>query len=230
MALEKLYSQKLSKKSASAATQQFLDVAEVKEDTIVLKSGALRAILAVSAINYDLKSTDEQEAIVSQYQNFLNSLDFPVQILIVSRKINMEKYMDFVETKEKEQSNELLKLQISEYKNFINQLVSVSNIMDKDFYIIVPFAPIENEEKGFLKNVLSIFSAKNNAITKLENFETYKNQLFQRLDHITAGLSGIGLRLAHLETQELIELLYNSYNPAVFTPNDMVDISNLDVK
>jgi len=230
MALEKLYSKKLSKKSASSATQQFLDVAEVKDDTIVLKSGALRAILAVSAINYDLKSTDEQEAIISQYQNFLNSLDFPVQILIVSRKINMEKYMDFIEVKEKEQSNELLKLQISEYKNFINQLVSVSNIMDKDFYIIVPFAPIENEEKGFLKNIFSIFSAKNNAITKIENFETYKNQLFQRLDHITAGLTGIGLRLANLKTQELIELLYNSYNPAVFTPNDMVNVEDLDIK
>jgi hypothetical protein len=230
MAIEKLFSQKLAKKSAASATQKFLDVAEVRENVIILKNGALRAVLAVSSINYDLKSSDEQEAIIGQYQNFLNSLDFPIQILIASRKINMEKYMDFIEIKEREQSNELLKLQISEYKNFINQLVTVSNIMDKDFYIIVPFSPIENVEKGFFKKMFSAFGKHDDFIEKQESFQTYKNQLFQRLDHITTGLSGIGLRLAHLETQELIELLYNSYNPAIYTPNAMVNIGDLDIK
>jgi hypothetical protein len=228
--METLHSDKIAKKTTLSATQQFVDVAEIKEDAIILKNGALRAVLAVSAINYDLKSSEEQEAIISQYQNFLNSLDFPVQILISSRKLDMGKYLDFLESKEKLQENELLRLQISEYKNFINQLVSVSNIMDKNFYIIVPFAAIENTEKGFFSNLMSTFNPKKNILEKRENFETYRNQLFQRLDHITAGLSGIGLRLVPLKTQELIELVYNAYNPTVFNSEKIGEVGQLDVR
>ena len=227
--METLHSNKITKQTSSAPAQQFVDVAEVKEDVVVLKNGSLRSVLAVSAINYDLKSTDEQEAIVSQYQNFLNSLDFPIQILISSRKLNMDQYLDFLESKEKEQPNELLRLQISEYKNFIAELVNVSNIMDKDFYIVVPFSPVENKEKGFFSNVSSMLNPKKNIIEKIETFETYKNQLFQRVDHITASLSGIGLRITPLKTQELIELMYNSYNPALDL-SKLPDVANLDLK
>lgn len=228
--METLHSEKLAKKTATSATQQFLDVAEIKDDTIILKNGSLRSVLAISAINYDLKSTDEQEAIVGQYQNFLNSLDFPVQILISSRKINVDKYQDFLEEKEKIQSNELLRLQIAEYRNFINQLVSVSNIMDKNFYLIVPFAPIESTEKGFFDNLAGMLNPKKNIIEKRETFETYRGQLIQRVEHISAGLSGIGVRVAPLKTQELIELLYNSYNPQVYNPGEMGDANKLDLK
>ncbi len=228
--MESLHSNKLSGSSTTSATQKLLDVLEIKEDVIVLKNGSVRAVLAVSAINYDLKSTDEQEAIIGQYQNFLNSLDFPLQILISSRKINMGDYLKYVDDKAKELDNELLKLQISEYKQFINQLVSVSNIMDKNFYIIIPFSPIESSKKGFFNNVLNSFNPKKNILDKRENFETYKNQLFQRVDHVIAGLSGIGLRLAPLQTQDLIELVYNSYNPNVFISTEIGDIGKLDIK
>jgi hypothetical protein len=228
--MEKLFSNKLAKNPANSATQQFLDIAEIKEDTVVLKNGALRALLAVSAINYDLKSTEEQEAIIIQYQNFLNSLDFPLQILITSRKINMGDYLDFLEKKEKTQDNELLKLQISEYRNFISQLISISNIMDKNFYLVIPFAPIESMEKSFIGNLMSMFNPKKNILEKRETFETYRNQLFQRAEHVTAGLSGIGLRMTPLKTQELIELMYNSYNPAVYTPDEISNVENLDLK
>jgi len=217
-------------KKSSSATQHFLDVAEIKEDTIVLKNGSLRAILAVSAINYDLKSTEEQEAIITQYQNFLNSLDFPLQILITSRKINMNHYLDFLEKKEKTQNNELLKFQISEYRNFIDQLTSVSNIMDKKFYAVIPFAPVEDKEGGLLKKFMDSFNAKKVIMDKRETFETYKNQLFQRADHVTAGLSGVGVKFTVLNTQELIELLYNSYNPAVYTPDEISNVKDLDLK
>lgn len=228
--MEKLFSKKLAKSPAASAAQQFLDVEEIKEDTIILKSGAIRAVLAVSAINYDLKSTDEQEAIITQYQNFLNSLDFPLQILITSRKINMGNYLEFLEKKEKIQNNDLLKLQISEYRDFINQLISISNIMDKNFYLVIPFSPVESVEKNFFSNILSMLNPKKNIIEKRETFETYRNQLFQRAEHITAGLSGIGLRMTILKTQELIELLYNSYNPSVYTPDEISNIQDLDVK
>lgn len=228
--MESLHSEKLAKKASTSPTQQFLDVAEVKEDAIVLKSGALRSVLAVSAINYDLKSSEEQDAIINQYQNFLNSLDFPVQILISSRKLNIEDYVTFIETKEKTQENELLRLQISEYKNFIHQLVAVSNIMEKNFYIIVPFSPIENKDKGFLSNLGNMINPKKNIIDKRENFEIYRNQLFQRVDHIIAGLSGIGLRIVPLQTQDLIELLYESYNPKVFNEEELGKMGELDIK
>jgi len=228
--MEILHSNKISKKSTTSATQQFLDVAEVKEDVVVLKNGSLRSVLAVSSINFELKSTDEQEAIINQYQNFLNSVDFPMQILISSRKLNMENYLNFLTENEKKQPNELLRMQISEYKNFISQLLDSTNIMDKNFYIIVPFSPIENQSKGFFTNLMSIFNPKKNILEKRENFETYKSQLYQRVDHIIAALSGIGLRIAPLKTQELIELAFNSYNPEIYNSIELKDASQLEIR
>lgn len=228
--MEILHSKKITTGTSTAATQKYLDVAEVKEDVIVLKSGAMRAVLAVSAINFDLKSTEEQEAIVSQYQNFLNSIDFPLQILISSRKLDLENYLEYLTQNEKKQSNELLRFQISEYKNFIGQLVSASNIMDKNFYIIVPFSPIENKNDGFFSNIGGLINPQKNILEKRENFETYKSQLFQRVDHITAALSGIGLRIVPLQTQEIIELLFSAYNPSVYNSVDLADSSKLEIR
>jgi len=228
--METLHSDKVGKKATEAATQQFLRVSEIREDVILLKNGSLRGVLAVSAINYDLKSSEEQDAIVLMYQNFLNSLDFPVQIVINSRKLNLKKYMDLLDKHERSQQNELLRLQIVEYRSFIQKLVEVSNIMDKNFYIVVPFYPIENIKKGFWRNLLDMFNPKRVVMDKMETFETYKNQLFQRMDHISAGLNGIGLRLTPLKTPELIELVYNAYNPNVFTLTDLTDVTNLDLK
>lgn len=227
--MEILHSNKLSNKKTTSPTQKFLDVAEVKENVIVLKSGALRSILVVSAINFDLKSTEEQEAIISQYQSFLNSLDFPIQIIISSRKLNMQNYLDYLGDKEKGQANELLRLQTSEYRSFIEQLVTASNIMEKNFYIIVPFSPIEDQEKGFLSNLMSLINPQKNILDKRQNFETYKNQLYQRVDHIIAALSGIGLRIVPLKTEELIELLFDSYNPEVYNAVRLKDVNKLEL-
>lgn len=228
--MESLHSDKTSKKTSGSSTQQYLSVEEVKEDVLVLKSGALRAILAVSSINFDLKASDEQEAIVSQYQNFLNSIDFPLQIIISSRKLNMENYINYLTENEKKQSNELLRLQISEYKNFINQLVSASNIMDKNFYIIVPFSPVESKDKSFFSNLSNMLNPQRGILEKRETFETYKSQLFQRVDHVTAALSGIGLRIVPLKTQEIIELLFDSYNPEIYNAVELKDASKLEIK
>lgn len=227
--MENLYSQKLSNKKNTSPTQRFLDVAEVKDGVIVLKSGTLRSVLAVSAINFDLKSSDEQEAIVNQYKSFLNSIDFPLQILINSRKLNMKNYLDFLEEKEKNQPNELLRMQLSEYQSFIKQLVSVSDIMEKKFYIVVPFSPIENQRGGFLDNLSSLVNPRKNILEKRENFETYKNQLLQRMDQVIFSLSGIGLRIAPLKTEELIELLFDSYNPEIFNAREIADTSKLEL-
>ncbi len=227
--MEILHSDKLTKKTATSPTQKYLDVAEVKEDIVVLKNGSLRAVLAVSAINFDLKSTEEQEAIINQYQNFLNSIDFPVQIIISSRKLNMQSYLDFLSTKERRQDNELLRLQITEYKSFIDQLVKDSSIMEKNFYIVIPFSPMENKEKGFISNLFNTFNSRKNILEKRENFETYKSQLYQRVDHIISALAGIGLRIIPLKTEELIELLFNSYNPELYKATTLKDVSKLEL-
>ena len=227
--MEILHSKKLSKQASTSPTQKYLDVAEVKEDMVILKNGALRAILAVSAINFDLKSSEEQEAIIGKYQNFLNSIDFPLQILISSRKINMQEYLDFLTDKEKAQPNELLRLQISEYKSFIDQLVSISNIMEKSFYIIVPFASTENKEGGVISNLAGLINPQKNILDHRENFEAMRNQLLQRVDHVNAALSGIGLKIVMLKTEELIELLFNSYNPEVFNSTTLKDTDKLEL-
>lgn len=228
--MEKLYSSKITKGSSGSSTQKYLDIAEIKEDVIVLKNGSLRTVLAVSAINFELKASDEQDAIVSQYQDFLNSLDFPVQILISSRKLNIEDYLSFISEKEKQQPNELLRLQTSEYRNFVSELVSVSNIMDKLFYIVVPFSPIENKESGFFSNLLAKLNPGKNILEKRETFETYKAQLFQRANHIITALSGIGLKIVPLKTQELIELMFNAYNPNDYNDSGLADVSDLELK
>lgn len=227
--MEKLNSKKTLGGNSGSSTQQYVDVEEIKDGVIILKNGSLRSILLVSSINFDLKSTDEQDAIIQQYQSFLNSLDFPAQILINSRRLNVEPYLDFLGEKEKKQTNELLRLQISEYRNFIKNLTEVSNIMTKFFYIVVPFSPVESKEGGVFNKISAMFSPRQEVLKKRESFETYKNQLWQRVDHVISGLSGIGLKLVPLKTEEIIELLYNSYNPNVFKSVVIKDINKIEL-
>jgi len=227
--MERLHSKKISGEKSGNSTQKYVDVEEIRDGVIVLKSGSLRSILLVSSINFDLKSTEEQDAIIQQYQGFLNSLDFPAQILINSRRLNVEPYLDFLGEKGKKQTNELLRLQISEYRNFIKNLTEVSNIMTKFFYIVVPFSPIETKEGGLFNKVSALLSPKQEIMRKRETFETYKNQLWQRVDHIIAGLSGIGLKIVPLQTEEIIELLYNSYNPNVFKSVIIKDVDKVEL-
>lgn len=217
------------KTSASVSTQKYVDVREVRDGVIVLQNGGLRAILLVSSLNFDLKSTEEQDAIISQYQNFLNSLDFPVQVLIHSRRFNIEPYLELLKDKENEQTNDLLRLQISEYQHFIKNLTEVSNIMSKYFYVIVPFAAIEDKHTGFFEKMSNIMNPKQAISEKRELFETYKNQLWQRVDHVTVGLTGTGVKVATLNTEEIIELLYNTYNPSLFSTTLTKNIKDIEL-
>jgi hypothetical protein len=228
--MELLHSKKLSSGETGASTLKYVDVEEIKDGVIVLKNGALRSVLAVSSINFDLKATDEQDAIIGQYQNFLNSLDFPTQIIISSRKLDIKPYLEFLKNKEGQITNELLRLQISEYMNFIKNLAEVSNIMSKFFYIIVPFSPVETKEGGLFHKLTSIFNPRQAVLEKRENFETFENQLWQRVDHVVAGLSGIGVKVVPLNTEEVIELLYNSYNPSLYTKSMSKGTSQLDLR
>jgi type IV secretory pathway VirB4 component len=228
--MELLHSKQLTKNDAlGKAAQDFVDVAEIKDGVVVLKNGSLRAVLMVSSINFDLKSTQEQEAIVAAYQDFLNSLDFPIQVVVESRKLDINPYLNLLDEKEKTQENELLRFQLNEYRNFVKSLVETSNIMTKKFYIIVPFAIVESQKEGFFERIRIAFNPKQVLAEKKMEFESYKNQLWQRVDHIMAGLQGTGIRMIPLNTEELIELYYNAYNPGVLENTDLVETKDLDI-
>jgi len=217
------------KSTGGASTQAYVDVEELRDGIIVLKSGALRSVLLVSSLNFDLKSSQEQEAIISQYQSFLNSLDFPVQIVIQSRRFNITPYMAQLDAQERQQENELLRFQIGEYKNFIKNLSEGSNIMSKFFYIVVPFAPAEDKAGGFLTKMSGIFRPKQASHSQGQIFETYKSQMLQRVDHVAQALSATGVRVTQLNTEELIELLYNSYNPSLFTTTILKNVEGVEL-
>lgn len=211
------------------STIKYVDIETIENGVVLLKNGSLRAVLLVSSINFDLKSSDEQIAIVGAYQNFLNSLDFPVQILISSRKLNIRSYLDSLKDNEKKQRNDLLKIQTSEYRNFIKHLTEVTNIMNKSFYIVVPFSPIESEQGGILNRLSALINPSQAVKEKRELFETYKNQLWQRVDHIAAALSSTGLHFTTLNTDELIELFYNAYNPSVYAQSNIKNVDKLEL-
>lgn len=218
------------KTNEQSSAQQFVDVEEIRDGVVILKNRAYKAILSVSALNFDLKSSEEQDAIIMQYQNFVNSLDFPLQILIHSRRFNIKPYLGKLKDLERDQENNLLRLQISEYHNFIKGMTEVANIMSKSFYVVVPFSPIENEEEGAFRKMTALFNPTQIVKEKEEMYTVYRNQLLQRVDHISYTLSGSGVKIRMLGTEEVVELLYNTYNPALYTTVLTTNFSGIDLE
>ena len=193
-----------------APVQQKIIIDEIKEGVIILKGGDLRGVLMASSINFSLKSAEEQEALIMKYQTFLNSLDFPIQVLMVSRHLNIDTYLASMEQKKKEQTSELLKIQTTEYLDFIKNMVQVGNIMDQSFYVVVPLARVEKKEANIVEKLGLFQKAKQNQETK--SFDELKTQLWQRLEYVTSGLAGLGIKSAPLNTEELTQLFYRLYN------------------
>jgi len=189
------------------STQQFLEFEQIREGIIILKNKALRGVLMISSLNFALKSDEEQKAILYQFQDFLNSLDFSCQILIHSRKLNIAGYLDKLKEIEKNEENELLKIQISEYQKFIEQIMSGGSIMQKTFYLIVPFTLAEAQGITGTKIPIKI-----SALTE-EEFQRCKIQLWQRMEFVVLGLKRCGLQAIPLNTLELIELLWSFHHP-----------------
>lgn len=199
---------------SSTATQDFLPLESIRDGVIVLKHGrGLRAVLMVSSLNFALKSEDEQDALVYQYQNFMNSLDFPIQFVVQSRRLNIAPYLDFLAGRQKEEPNELIKVQIAEYIEFVRTFVELSQIVSKTFYAVVPFMPsIAQQQRGILRRLWPFAATKRDAASN-DLFTEYKTQLLQRVDAVSLGLRRMGLRVVPLSTEELIELFYGLYNP-----------------
>ena len=197
----------------ATSTQQHIEIAEIKDSVVVMKNKGLRAVLLCSSINFALKSTDEQDALIYKYQGFLNSLDFSAQIMVASRKFNIDPYISRLKLKEREQTNELLRIQTTEYIEFIKGLTQMTNIMTESFYLIVPYNPLRIEKTGLLDKITGKKSTKSKKDAE-QDFQELKSQLWQRVEFVASGLSSCGLRVAPLDTKELIELYYKLYNPS----------------
>ncbi|MFH1822720.1 MAG: hypothetical protein ABH830_03390 [Patescibacteria group bacterium] len=219
----------MAKNNIKASTQQNLDIAEIKEDTVIMKDGTIRAILLVSSINFALKSEDEQNAIISSYVSFLNNIDFSIQIIIQSRELNIENYLSQLKQKEKEQTNELLKMQTAEYIEYIGELISMGKIMNKRFYISVPYDPLSDQHKSFFSSFLEILKPVNIIKMKDDRFQRYKMELYRRLENVISGLASVSLHAVQLDTQALIELFYNTYNPETSKNQKLVEMNDLRI-
>ena len=222
-------SNKLVRNKITASTERFLDIAEVKENTVIMRDGTLRAVILVSSINFALKSEDEQNAIISAYVGFLNNIDFSLQIIIQSRELNIENYIKSLKQKEKEQTNELLKIQTNEYVQYIQELISMSKIMNKRFYVVVAYDPLSDKQKGFFSRFFDVFKPATLIKMKSNIFQRRKIELIRRVDNIISGLNSIGLQSVQLDTQSLLELYYNTYNPTTSVNQKMVDVNQLRV-
>jgi len=197
------------------STQQYLDIAEIRDGVVVLKDGGLRSVILVSSINFALKSEDEQNAVVQSYVSFLNFLEHPLQIIVQSRKLNIDKYINEISEIEAKQTNELLRMQTAEYKQFINELVDLGDIMSKKFYIVVPYSPGSDRRKKFSEKLSAAFSPVSSIRLNEKRFRELKTELDNRTQTVLSGLNGMGLTAVALDTQALIELYYNTYNPEV---------------
>lgn len=194
-------------------SQQFVPIKEIKDGIIVLKDDSIRAVLMASSINLGLKSQEEQEAVLMQFQNFLNGLDFSTQIVIQSRKRNIRPYISKLEERMKLQQEPLLKIQTREYIEFIKSFMEINDIMTKHFFVVVPYDPaIINTSSGdVLGKIFSSSSKKQNV--ELQEFEEKRTQLEQRITIVQEGLKRVGIRTLLLKTPQVVELFFKTFNP-----------------
>jgi type IV secretory pathway VirB4 component len=197
------------------SAQKFVPIKEIRSGTVVLTDGSLRSVLLASSLNFALKSEDEQTAITLQFQNLLNTIEFPIQFFIQSRELDIRPYIALLEEQLKEQTIDLIKTQTREYIEFVKAFTESVNIMSKSFFVVVPYEPAVLKAGSGVKGILGTFRNRthDDAQKRLDAFEESKSQLDQRVAVVTQGLSRAGIRAAQLGTEELVELYYKLFNP-----------------
>lgn len=195
---------------ATPASQDFVVVKEIKDGVIILKNGQMCSVLLASSINFALKSLDEQQSILRQFQNLLNTLDFTLQIYIQSRRLNIEPYLEVLSSREDSQDNDLMRIQLREYIEFIRTFTTEVDIMSKNFFVVIPYTPaVINLTKG----ISSLLSSGRKAVPTDTLFEEQRIQLEQRITIVEGGLNRIGVHTIPLKSEDLVELFYHIYNP-----------------
>lgn len=211
-------------KEPTAPTQALVDIKEIRDGVLHLKSGGLRRILIVSGINFDLKSEAEQGLILGSFQNFLNTLDFSVQFFIHSRKVNVDAYLSSMRARMEEEPSDLLKIQIGEYVEFIRTFVEENAIISKTFFVVVPYeSAIPTGKIGGLASLFTKSSASSVHAGDAGNAQENLSQLERRTNQVMDGLAQIGLRAAPLENDAVVELFYNLYNPELVEGKKVVE-------
>lgn len=207
------------------STQNYIDIEEIHNGVVILKNGGMRMVLMVSAINFALKSEAEQNAIIYSFQNFLNSLSFPIQIVMQSRRLDLSSYLARLKDKNKQENNALLRLQTADYIGFVEQLLTVANIMEKKFYLVIPYQPVIIKHENILQKIAGLFSR--NKKTEIVDFEMHRKELVHRTEVAAAGLGSLGLRAVQLNTLELAELYYSSYNPELANKQKIMSLADI---
>lgn len=217
------------------STQNSLQIAEVRDGIIVMNDGSFRSVVMVKSINFDLMSPQEREAVEYSYQGFLNSLYFPVQIFMRSQRVDLRPYIERLDKIRTEHDNMLLSVLMNDYITFIAQLSSQTNIMDKRFYVVIPYFPVADitkaltQSKNFFTGISNLFSNKQQHVTINEqDLAKAKDELRNRVQAVLAGLQQCGIQGLPLDTQELIELYYDSYNPDTATRQQLKNFSDLN--
>lgn len=211
----------------ASSTQQFIDIAGIQEGVVILKNGGYRMIFSVSAVNFSLKSEEEQNSLIFQYQSFLNSLHFPVQIVMRSKRLDLNPYIKKVIAAKDKQKSELIKTQTEDYVDFISQLINLANIMKKTFYVVVSYDPVSVKGPSVLNRLFNRSEQSADLKIAAPTFKKYKDELTQRANSVASGLGSMGLRSVQLTTEEIIELFYNIYNPGVADKEKFTDANEL---
>ncbi|MDO8513636.1 MAG: hypothetical protein Q7S37_03985 [bacterium] len=211
-----------------ASTQKYLNVLAIRDGMVILNDGGIRTILEVGSLNFALKSEEEQNGMLSQYQQFLNSLKFPLQIVMQSKRLDLFSYLKMLKGLLEKQTNDLIRIQTEEYTTYVERLLTRANIMDKKFYVVVPYFPGGIEKNSMIEKVLGSKSKTGEIHFTKEKFAEYKDKLNERVNIVSGGLGSMGLRVTPLGTQQIIELLYSIYNPAEALSERMTEVGNLE--
>lgn len=218
------------KRSYASSTQRYLPIAEIHDDTVVLKNGGLRAVLKVNAINFNLKSEVEQQGIIAGYQGFLNTLIFPIQILVRSTRLNVDPYIQDIRKKAASHQNPLLQHQAEDYASFMEKLVDVADIMQKSFYVVVPVDAPSRTKRGVLQRFMdwiNVDDTRARALQRSREFQGYGKILRDRITLVQSGLENVGLSMRRLKTDELVQLYYSIYNPSTSQKQKFKTVADL---
>lgn len=225
---------KIAPKSNPNSTQNTLQIAEIRDGIVIMNDGSFRSVLMVKSINFDLMSPQEREAVEYSYQGFLNSLYFPIQIFMHSTRVDMRPYIEKLDKIRTEHENMLLSLLMEDYLIYIDQLSSQTNIMDKRFYVVIPYFPVADiqkaitQSKNFFSGLAGIFNSKEQHVVINEaDLAKAKDELRNRVQAVLGGLQQCGISGLPLDTQELIELYYDTYNPDTATRQQLKSFDEL---
>lgn len=215
------------------STQTHLSIGEIHDDVLVLKNGGVRSILKVSSINFNLKSEQEQNAIIYSYQGFLNSLEFPIQIIVRSKKLDIDDYIEQVEKLGEKQTNPLLQEQTYEYAEYVKKLVEFADIMQKEFYVVIPYDPGRARGAGIFQTFMQRIKPQDKAseiFKRKKEFAKLKKSLLQRVNIVQSGLENCGLKVEELKTPDIIEMFYQSLNPLSSQSQKIKDLENTQLE